>query len=350
MSQNPICNLNLVKVGEELLSPKVDFVFKNLFGSDENIHLTSSFLEGILKRPESDFKELKFLDPTLEREYEDDKKGILDILIELKDGTNINIELQVLEKTDFSKRVLFYNGKLITRQAKKGKSYHSISKTIIVLVLNFELICDSMKYIHQFTYYDKVNNVELTDLSEIITIELPKLGITENTDNRFNEEKLLPWLEFISADNREDVMIALEKYPELQDAYEKLEILSYDEDRVIEYNKRLMWFYDEVSKLECMKEYREELQKVGEELKDTLTELQDTQTELQDTQTELQDTQTELQDTQIELQELKNNFDSKTKETANEAIKMGLDVLSIIKLTGLSKTEIESLETALVKN
>ena len=135
MTQKPISNLKQVKVGEELLSPKVDFVFKNLFGSDENVHLTSAFLEGILNRPE----------------------------------------------TDFIKRVLFYNGKLFTRQAKKGKSYHSISKTIIVLVLNFELICDSIDWIHQFTYYDKVKYVEFTKLSEIITIELPKLRKTTNT-------------------------------------------------------------------------------------------------------------------------------------------------------------------------
>ena len=46
-----------------------------------------------------DFKNLQFLDPNLEREYEEDKKGILDVLLELNDGTNITIEMQVLRQS-----------------------------------------------------------------------------------------------------------------------------------------------------------------------------------------------------------------------------------------------------------
>ena len=262
-----------------------------------------------------DFKNLQFLDPNLEREYEEDKKGILDVLLELNDGTNITIEMQVLEKTDFTKRVLFYNSKLFTRQAKKGKSYHSISKTIIILVLNFELICDSIEWIHQFTYYDSVKNAEFTNLSEIITIELPKLGISQIEDNRFDSQKLMPWLEFISADNKEDVMLALEKYPELQAAYEKLQILSYDEARVIEYNKRLMWFYDEVSNLECMKE-------IKESFKNAVTELNEVQNELYDTKSELKGAQAELQGAQAELQIANEKIHAQNIETAKKAFEM----------------------------
>ena len=183
------------------------------------------------------------------------------------------------------------------------------------MVLNFELICDSIEWIHQFTYYDSVKNAEFTNLSEIITIELPKLGISQIEDNRFDSQKLMPWLEFISADNKEDVMLALEKYPELQAAYEKLQILSYDEARVIEYNKRLMWFYDEVSNLECMKE-------IKESFKNAVTELNEVQNELYDTKSELKGAQAELQGAQAELQIANEKIHAQNIETAKKAFEM----------------------------
>ena len=127
-------------------------------------------------------------------------------------------------------------------------------------------------------------------------------------------------------------MIALEKYPELQEAYEKLEVLSYDEDRVTEYNKRLMWFYDEVSKLECMQEIKDELQ-------ETLTELQDTVSKLENTHNQLQNTEQQLQDTKTQLE-----------NTAKFLLDMGLSIKQVVQGTGLSEEDVEFIRNAYVRN
>ena len=49
-----------------------------------------------------DFKETRLLPTVLRKEYEDDKYGILDVRVEMHDGTQIDFEMQV-EEFDFWK-------------------------------------------------------------------------------------------------------------------------------------------------------------------------------------------------------------------------------------------------------
>ncbi len=41
--------------GTEILSPKVDFAFKKLFGSEENKQILIAFLQSILSIPKEDY-------------------------------------------------------------------------------------------------------------------------------------------------------------------------------------------------------------------------------------------------------------------------------------------------------
>lgn len=79
-----------------IMLPVVDFVFKLLFGDAKNTKRLSSLLSAILKLPEEEFSEIELLNPEIEREFKEDKKGILDIRVRLKDGKQINIEIQVM--------------------------------------------------------------------------------------------------------------------------------------------------------------------------------------------------------------------------------------------------------------
>ena len=54
-----------------------------------------------------DFKETRLLPTVLRKEYEDDKYGILDVRVEMHDGTQIDFEMQV-EEFDFWKNGLYF--------------------------------------------------------------------------------------------------------------------------------------------------------------------------------------------------------------------------------------------------
>ena len=77
---------------KNILTPKNDIVFKRLFGKVGNERLVKDFLEAIL--------DLKIESVTLGKETElipekiDEKLGILDVRVELADGTSVDIEMQ----------------------------------------------------------------------------------------------------------------------------------------------------------------------------------------------------------------------------------------------------------------
>jgi predicted transposase/invertase (TIGR01784 family) len=90
------------------MSPKVDFVFKLIFGDEKNKHVLIAFLSSALKLPKEEFKEIELLNTELLREFKEDKKGILDIRVKTKNNEHIDIEIQILPTEFMAERTLFY--------------------------------------------------------------------------------------------------------------------------------------------------------------------------------------------------------------------------------------------------
>jgi len=76
---------------KKLLDPKNDFIFQRLFGNQKHKNILLSFLNAILKLDEKNkLTNIEIIDNTkLEKEREQDKLGILDVLANTQDGTQI---------------------------------------------------------------------------------------------------------------------------------------------------------------------------------------------------------------------------------------------------------------------
>lgn len=96
------------------LSPKLDVVFQSLFGEVGSEKFTSKFLEAILKEKINNIDLSK--NPILRREYLNDKMGILDIIAKVNDSEYCNIEMQVAGQDSIIERILYYWGRVYTRQ------------------------------------------------------------------------------------------------------------------------------------------------------------------------------------------------------------------------------------------
>lgn len=150
---------------ENLLNPKIDYVFKRIFGYNGNEEITKSLLSSILNTKINDIT----LDckPILEKDLYDDKIGILDIKAKLNDDTICDVEMQIADRRDIEKRILFYWSKLYSQSINSGDSYSNLQKTIIVLFSDYNL--DSLKDIEkcvskwQLTESDYVKTI-LTDV------------------------------------------------------------------------------------------------------------------------------------------------------------------------------------------
>ena len=81
---------------KKLLNPKIDYVFKRIFGHVGNEDITGNLISAIIKKEVTDIK----LDnnPILEKDLLDDKAGILDIKAKIDKTINCNIEIQVVDR------------------------------------------------------------------------------------------------------------------------------------------------------------------------------------------------------------------------------------------------------------
>ena len=175
-----------------------DYVFKRLFGYKGNEEITKGLINEILeeKVEELDLKE----SPILEKDLHDDKVGILDIRARLDNKRICNIEMQVIKYNNIEERILYYWSKLYAGEIKEGEDYKKLNKTIIILIADF--ILDRTKGIPKVHTEWKIRETEyskivLTNIFEVHIIELPKV----KKINKKGEEKdkLTVWLRFIKS-------------------------------------------------------------------------------------------------------------------------------------------------------
>ena len=89
------------------ISPLVDFAFKLMLGSPFHTRVTVHFLNSILRhRPRITHVEIMNL--ILEKESNDDKLSVLDILATDEYGRLLNIEMQTALSAGFWQRLAYY--------------------------------------------------------------------------------------------------------------------------------------------------------------------------------------------------------------------------------------------------
>ena len=207
---------------KKMLSPKLDIVFQALFGDVGSEKITGRFLRSILKQEVSEVDLSQNI--VLRREQEDDKLGILDIIAKVNEKEYCNIEMQLVDTGEIRERILYYWSKIYARQLKKGQKYRELEKTIVILIANFEIKgLEDLKYHTEWKIMDKeTQKVILTDKFELRIIELPKIKEEE-------QEELIDWLLFLENPQSERVKTKMEENEELKEAVEKLEGMSEDD-------------------------------------------------------------------------------------------------------------------------
>lgn len=209
----------------KLLNIKTDYVFKRIFGREGNEQITKNFLSCILGEKVSDIELEK--NPILEKDLMDDKVGILDIKAEINKNTNVDIEMQIIDKKNSAKRILFYCSKLFIKSLKSGKDYNSLKKTISILIADYELdgLKEVCKYITKWNIREEdYSKIILTDAMEIYIIEIGKFKKYQGT-KRYKE--LDSWIKFIENPevvdmSNKEIMMAKKVLDEIsQDEHER---------------------------------------------------------------------------------------------------------------------------------
>ncbi len=294
----------------QLIDLKIDYAFKLIFGKTGNEPILIAFLNATLKLPlENQITNVTLLNPELNKEYNHDKKSVMDIRAVTTEGIHVNIEIQLANRHDMERRTLFYWAKMYTLQMKEGMAYQELANTITINILDFNYINQTRKFHSVFRLFEKEEGFELTEALEIHFIELPKLLVKwrEKLVSPW-EDMLVRWLFLLEGSDDVEILKTLEEIalqdPVLYQAMEEWEKSSDDPKVREEYFARRKAVLDEMAAV------REAELRLREAIK----------------------------------QSKKEGREEERQEVTKRLLKKGMDVKSISEITGMSEDEIKNLQ------
>ncbi|PKQ70659.1 Rpn family recombination-promoting nuclease/putative transposase [Raineya orbicola] len=344
------------------VNPKIDLVFKKLFGSEENKDILLSLINAILPEYQQ-IADLTLKNPYNVSDYAEGKLSILDIKAEDENGNLYDIEMQIRGSEFYGKRTLYYWAKIfgsqldyqteeeIQKKEKKGKSYIDLNKCIVISLMDFDFFDDN-RYHRCFILKDRETNETHTDLDylDLYFVELQKFEKVHK-EVKTALDRWIKFLNYADLYSKENLPPELAEMEAIRKASEKLEIMYFDKKereyyegqykRYLDEYSRIQEEVDKIVKMAVEQAVQEALlnaeRKKQEEIQKALSEVErKKQEEMQKALSEVErKKQEEIQKALLDAEQ------KKQEEIVRKAIEKGLSNETIASLTGLSPKEID---------
>jgi predicted transposase/invertase (TIGR01784 family) len=162
------------------IKPTVDFAFKKIFGSPDNVAPLIGLLNAILCL-KSPIAAVEILNPFNYQEFADAKLIVLDVRCRDLDGLLLNVEMQVSVYGGLIERLVYYACSMYVDQLSAGDNYALASPSISICLLSQSLFRETTQAHHRFQMMDRVSGRELDSAIEVHTVELPKYNLSEES-------------------------------------------------------------------------------------------------------------------------------------------------------------------------
>ncbi len=153
------------------ISPRIDAVFKAIFGDVRHKQVLLDFLRAIL--PEHNIADVHIENPFTVAEFLDEKISVLDIRATDADGHIFQIEMQGYNEPALRKRLVYSAAHVFSQQLSAGQEYDELRQVISIWVMDINIFRDHTVH-HRFSMRDPSTRLQLSDCIEIHTIELEK--------------------------------------------------------------------------------------------------------------------------------------------------------------------------------
>ena len=189
------------------------------------------------------------MNPILDRESNDDKLSVLDILATDEHGRLLNIEMQTSLAAGFWQRLAYYVSTVYVGQLREGNDYADLRPAISICVLSDGVFPKSTGLHLDFRLKEANSGLILTDDIQIHLLQLKKLRATNKTV--YNATPVERWAFFLQ--NAENLSLGdvCKIFPddEFTEAAEVLEMISQTPEQMMLYNARLKFQRDEAARL-----------------------------------------------------------------------------------------------------
>jgi predicted transposase/invertase (TIGR01784 family) len=180
------------------IDPKIDCVFKTLFGSDERRDLLVNFLNALLTEDlAAPVAEVAIINPYNERETLDDKLTVVDVKARDTARRVFQVEIQLLVFRELAPRILYAWADLYSQQLRSGEDYDALQPTYTIWILEQTLFPDRPESAHRYRMCDDLGR-RLVDHGTIRLYELSKFNCTRVETNAER------WLKFLKEGDRLD--------------------------------------------------------------------------------------------------------------------------------------------------
>ena len=241
----------------EFISPKTDFAFKKIFGSNESKDILISFLNAIIYSGNSVIHDLEIIDPYNAGGSVDLKDSYLDVKAVLEDQTTVIIEMQVWNVEAFQQSIIYNLCKTYGNQLRKGEKYSGLNPVIALTITDFNLFPTTEEIINRFHFQEETKNIPYQeDELKLVFVELPKFTKTLEELETVTDK----WIYFVKeAPSLEVIPDKMREVPQLEQALNIANKASLSAEELDKINRQEMFWEDKKSGLRlAKKEGREE--------------------------------------------------------------------------------------------
>jgi len=238
---------------EKYINPFTDYGFKRLFGEEPNKDLLLDFLNVLLKEEEGEIKDLTYLKGEQLGASEVDRKAIFDLYCENEKGEKFIVELQKTKQSFFKDRTVYYSTFPIREQAKRADWNYELKAVYTIAILDF-VFDEDKKESNKYRYDIKLTDIETKkifyDKLTFIYLEMPKFNKTvDELETRFDK-----WLFVLRNLNKLDRVPEKLREQIFDKLFETAEIAKFTPAQIQSYEDSLKYYRDLKNSLDTAKE------------------------------------------------------------------------------------------------
>ena len=347
---------------------KVDYAFKYVM---RNKNVMKGFLSAVLGVDKKEIKEIEYLDTNTEKDGEESKLGIMDLLVSMNGSSRINIEIQLYYMGDWLNRSLFYLCEEYITGFRSGKGYgdSEIPSVICINILDFTILKNEKWVYNTYKIMNPRSHNVLTDKIDIHIIELSKLKDLSEAEKKKHRE-VIKWAGFIAAETWKEYEIFGREDADMAEAVKELKKINADEIERLRYLHREIAMRDEYQrkvdeekrkkefelkeewmkqKEEWMKQKEEEIKAKEEEVKEKEGQVREKEGQVREKEEQVKEKEEQIREKEQRIKEIeeqitvKETFMKDKEEMINNRIEIEknsmMDLLE--KITeGMTREEI----------
>lgn len=317
--------------GERGVKVMYDSFFKEIFNPEYHPERLEELISLVIK--EKIKRILQVLPNDSTRIADETSLVITDIVVELEDGSIVNVEVQKYGYSFPGQRSACYSADLLLRQYKRVKdeiakqadrdenkrkfSYRDI-KNVYTIVFYEKSVREFKSYpddlCHSFQQKsDTGMEMELLQKYFFIPLDI----CLKNLQTNPIDSKLRAWLFFLSTDRPEDILKLLTAYPEFRILYQELYEICQNIEEVMNMFSKELGMLDHNTALYMVDELQEEIEKVRQENEEVRQENKEKDQVIEEKDQVIEEKDQVIEEVRQEMEELKRQMEALKRKNQN---------------------------------